>query len=593
MNSTRTRFVALLAVVAVALLAVVAGGTFVGILGDGPTETDAVVPSDADRPANPATNATIGYVGGYWYDDDLPVDDRDDAALTEEELEAVVYRSMARVEVIRELAFEDEVSVEVVSREEYRDDHDDVFGSVPDDERLQENVNYEALFLVDRATDAEDEYDSLYGGAVNGYYDPSSEEVVVVSDTPDAPETDEITLGHELLHALQDQHFDLSSFDRSTIDGTAARNGLVEGDAVRVETEYENRCETEWNCVRPAGGSSASSDINWGLYLILYQPYADGPAYVDYLKAQDDGWAAVDAAYDDPPASSSEVIRPGDERGPVDVDVPDRSSEEWDLFEVDGETATETVGEVGMVSMFAAGAFDATPTVIDYDTFVDDGYEYDQPATDGWAGDELVVYVSEDADPDDPTDSAEHAGYVWRSEWQTPEDADQFLEAYLDLLAGYDAEPVDDRANTYVIDEDYPGAYYVEADDDVVTIVRAPSVDDLEGIEEGASPAGEDTLAFAGPTDEGAAGSESAGSVDEPESGGSDDADAIAGAVDVGLGPMATVTAIVAGTAIVIVVRRRASRNTAVNSTNAGSAARNEGFEPANVEIASRDDDRR
>ncbi len=53
-------------------------------------------------------------------------------------------------------------------------------------------------------------------------------------------------------------------------------------------------------------------------------------------------------------------------------------------------------------------------------------------------------------------ESVEYTGYVWQSEWQTAEDAEEFLEAYLELLSGYGAEPVDDRANAYEIDDDYP-----------------------------------------------------------------------------------------------------------------------------------------
>ncbi|MWV41623.1 Hvo_1808 family surface protein [Natrialba sp. INN-245] len=546
MNSSRTRTVAVLAA-ALVLLAIVGGGVFFGVVLE-------ERPAGDDRPAEPATESTIGYVEGYWYDDELPVDDREDAALAEDELEAVIYRSMARVEVIRELTFEDDVDVDVVSREEYRAEHGDVFGNVSEDELIQRNVNYEALFVVDRATDAEDEYDSLYGGAVNGYYDPTTGEVVVVSDNPDEPETDEITLGHELLHALQDQRFGLGGFDRSTIDDTAASNGLVEGDAVWVETEYEQRCETEWNCVIPDDEPGGVSDINWGLYLILFQPYDDGPDYVDYLLAQDDGWAAVDAAYDDPPASSSEVIRPGDERTPVDIALEDRSSDDWEPLEVGGEVANETVGEVGMVSMFAAGAFDSSePTVLERgDVVTDGGYEYDHRYTDGWAGDELVVYVAADApESTDPMESVEYTGYVWQSEWQTAGDAEEFLEAYLELLSGYGAEPVDDRANAYEIDDDYPGAYAVDRDGETVTIVRAPSVDDLEEIDGGATATDGAGADVGGPTADG-----SADATGITASADGDDSDPIAAAVETGLGSIVTVAVVVIGTAIAIVVVR-------------------------------------
>ncbi|ELY50639.1 Hvo_1808 family surface protein [Natronorubrum bangense] len=484
---TRTRLlVALVAISTLVLTLAVAGGMVPGMFGDDST----------DRPADPTTEDTVGYVNGYWYDDALPVDDRDDAVVDDgDELESVVYRSMARVEVIRELTFEGDVPVEVISREEFADDHDDVFLELSDDERLEQDVTYEALFMVDRDTNAGDELETMYSGAVGGYYDPETDQVVLVSDNTETPELDEVILGHELLHALQDQQFDLTSYDRETIDQDAAKNGLIEGDAVWVEDEYDHRCGAEWDCLTP-GESHADQfgEVNWGLYMTLFQPYNDGPAYVDQLLEADDDWAAVNAAYDEPPTSSSTVIHTDTDREPVEITIDDRSSEDWDRLEVDGEPTTQTAGEAAMVSMFGADVHDrGQPSVIDSDALLTDdlsGYDYDQPYTDGWAGDELLLYVDADADDPEPADT----GYVWETEWHSSEDAQQFLTGYLELLDIHDAEPVDDRQDTYVIDDEFPGAYAIEHDGETVTIVRAPSVDDLEGIAAGVAPEGEDTL---------------------------------------------------------------------------------------------------
>ncbi|MFU8867462.1 Hvo_1808 family surface protein [Natronococcus sp.] len=493
MNSRRTRTVAVLLAVA-ALLVLAASGAVPGLLSAGPIgET-----TETDRADEPTTEGTVGYVEGYWYDDELAVDERDGAVVEDDELEAVVYRSMARVEEIRGLTFEDDVPVEVVSREEFEADNDDLFADVEGDERIQLNVNAEALFAVDRETDATEAQEALYGGTVGGYYEPATNQVVLVSDSAEAPELDEVVLGHELLHALQDQQFDLSSYDRETVDQDNAKNGLIEGDAVRVETAYEQRCDAAWDCLEPADAAGDPPDVNWVLYATIFQPYSDGPDYVDHLSEQGEDWDAVDAAYDDPPASSSEVIRPGEGREPADIDVEDRSNESWSPLEVDGEPATESYGEAGLVAMFAGDAHDSNePSVIGPDAFFETdlgGYDYDQPYTDGWAGDELVTYVADDADTDDPAAAADRAGYVWETEWTSSDEAEQFLAGYQELLDLQDAEPVDDRQDTYVVDEAYPGAYYVDHDGETVTIVNAPSVEELPAVDDGAAPEGEDTI---------------------------------------------------------------------------------------------------
>ncbi|KDE60162.1 hypothetical protein EL22_09205 [Halostagnicola sp. A56] len=492
MNRTRSRGVALAVLASVLVLAVLVAGPGLPLLSivDDPTQ---------DRPDDPSTEGTVGYVDGYWYDDELSVDGSDDATVSEDELEAVVSRSMARVETIRGLTFEEDVSVDVISREEYRTRNDTSIEDPTADQRLQSNLRLEALFMADRETSAIDEQQSLYDGSVAGYYDPETDEIVIVSENPDDPALDELTLGHELVHALQDQHYDLTSYERETQDQANAKNGLIEGDAVWVENRYETRCNEDWACTAPSANSQGDQpEPNWGLYLTIFQPYDDGPDYVDAVLGDGDSrdWGALDGAYDDPPASTSEVIRPGEDREPRDVDVEDRSSENWTQHEVDGTVANDSLGEATMVSMFAADGLAGEESVIEPDELLPDGpygtienIDYDHEVTDGWAGDELVTYVGEN-------ESIEESGYVWETEWESATEAEQFRDGYLELLSSHGAEDVDGHRNTFAIeDEDgYPGAYYLEQDGERVTIVRGPSAEAVSEIDAGSAPEGEDTL---------------------------------------------------------------------------------------------------
>ncbi|TMT85408.1 hypothetical protein E2L06_01865 [Haloterrigena sp. H1] len=460
-----------------------------------PATNAAVAPPD-DRPATPSTEDTVGYVEGYWYDDELPVDGQSDAVVDDDDLEPVVYRAMARVEVIRNQTFKEEVAVDVVSRETYRQTNDERFENYTAAERLEQNVGYEALFTVGRDTTAVNATKTVYGGAVKGYYDPETDEIVIVSENPETPALDELTLGHELVHALQDQRFNLSELNGSTQDASLATKGVIEGDASWIEREYEHRCGVEWDCLTPrSDGGPGQFDVNWGIYVAIYQPYSDGPGYIDYLRQQGEGWSAVNAAYDEPPATTSAVIHPGSEREPVTVSVPDRSSDGWRQLTVDGVVANDTIGEAGMVAMFAADAMDQDqPSVLDA-TDLDvlgggRGFDYDHTVTDGWAGDRLVIYTTDEIDnATDPADAAGQAGYVWRTEWQSAEDTGEFLEGYRELLENHGAEAVTARQNTFVIDDGgYSGAYYIERNGTTATIVRAPSVAALSNVDAGAAP---------------------------------------------------------------------------------------------------------
>jgi hypothetical protein len=74
-------------------------------------------------------------------------------------------------------------------------------------------------------------------------------------------------------------------------------------------------------------------------------------------------------------------------------------------------------------------------------------------------------------------------GYVWTTEWDTEADAEQFHRLYerylLQLRMG--AERVD--SNTYVIrGGPYADAFRVTRDGARVTVVNAPTVDQLDGV---------------------------------------------------------------------------------------------------------------
>ena len=459
----------------------------------------------ADRLAVAQTNETIGYVDGYWYDDELPVDERDDATVSEDELEAVVSRSMARTEVIRELTFEERPDVEVITREQFQDESEEMFGDPSDRDLLVDNVRYEAKLMVERDRDSFEALQELYGDAVAGYYSPAQEQIVLISDDLEAVEVDEVTLGHELLHALQDQHFGLDHFDRETMEADATSNGLIEGDAVFVDSQYEERCGAEWDCLEPTADPPTPGDIVYGQFFSLIMPYDEGPDYVEYVYEQG-GWDAVNALYDDPPTSTSEIIRPDEEREPVDVEVEDRSDDTWNVVDPDEGPTTQVVGEAGIASKFMHDSLERMgESVIGIEDFLvqepdgSESYVYDQPYTDGWKGDGLVVYATDDEDIDE-------SGYVWELAWVDEEQADQFLEGYLELLDLHDGEPVDGHQDTITVEGDFPGAYFIDQDGDTVTIVNAPSVEDLSSIVEGAAPEGEDTMAWGpleGPDDDG------------------------------------------------------------------------------------------
>ncbi|UVE50976.1 Hvo_1808 family surface protein [Haloferax larsenii] len=436
-----------------------------------PTETTDTS-STSSWPDDPPTDR-LGWEAGYWHNESIDVNQSDGLNATERE--AFVARTMARVEVVRDLEFTDPVPVEVISRAEYRNQSDDASDPVHADWNDQV---WEALLLVGEDRTIEQVFDEIYGGAVLGYYSPSEDRIVIVSDS-DTPAIDRRTLAHELHHALQDQHFGING-SPATQDAQLAENGLVEGDARYVDRLYEDRCDAgEWECVPRPERSSGGGSLDFPVFLTIYTPYSEGPTFVTELHERG-GWEAVNDAYENRPVSTEQVLHPErypDER-PVEVTIEDRSSADWTRYETD--PVGDTVGEASIFAMFwKHGAIDKTDLQRNPGPY--SAYNYTSAPSAGWGGDLVVPYrpASDEVAEANPNDR----GYVWKTVWDTEKDAEQFERAYLTTTLKLRLGATRVAPNTYVVEKGpFADAYRVTRRGNTVTIVNAPTVEELDEI---------------------------------------------------------------------------------------------------------------
>jgi hypothetical protein len=420
-----------------------------------------VVPTDEPTADGGTPDGDIGVEDGVGADESLPI--TTDDGLNETELDLVVARMMARVETIRGLEFEREVPVEVISRETFRD-RGAVGGGEADPvaERL-----HEAAFLVCEDQTVGEARGEVYGQSVLGYYNGSH--IVIVTDDTDGVRISRATLAHELTHALQDQHFSLAPAGRSH-DARLAAQGIVEGDANYVEFAYERRCGDEWECIPPvesSGGGGGPGNV--GLYLAVFTPYSEGPELIAALRERG-GWAAVNDAFADKPVSTEQVIHPEryPDEEPVDVGVPDRSGEAWRRA---GEGRSgDTIGEGTLYAgLWVNGAIPESNLREGGDDL--SPYSYDHPATEGWAGDRVVAYTNGSA-----------SGYVFKSTWDSTEDAEQFQAAYVDVIEANGGREVRDGVYRIPENSSFGDAFRVVRQNRTVVVVNAPTVGQLDAV---------------------------------------------------------------------------------------------------------------
>ena len=472
-----------------------ADGVTVGVTADNDTGPSVVGTTGAftvsesvvaeDRP-DPETDR-LGWEHGVWANATLAVDQS--AGINETELEAVVARTMARVESIRGIEFDRTPPVRILLTEEQQSIvNSGELGAIDRDEASQTALNtvYEAMFLIGESEDAVGSREALLG-AVNGYYQSTTGNVTMVSPDSTARQIREAILAQELFHAQQDNQFELP--ETETIEQRNTRNSYVEGDANYVQDLYEQRCETTWSgtCYRPDRTVVPDiSTIDDGMSRLFRQPYESGYAFVQD-RHQQAGWDAVNSLYEQPPASTEQIIHPGTYRedNPTELRVDDRSTDRWRPLEANGERLTESLGEGGLYVSLLGPTLerDGYGVVIPRGNHLagaagPPAYSYDHPATAGWDGDTLRPYVST---------VGNETGYVHEIIWDTPADAREFHGAYRELLAYHGADQVSGLSNTYRIPagSEFTDALHLNRTGNRLRIVNAPSVDALSEVRQG------------------------------------------------------------------------------------------------------------
>ena len=250
----------------------------------------------------------------------------EEAAAPREPLEDVSARvsEIARdVERVRELKFDRLPRVRLVTLDEAtRDAVRELDHYVP---RPRQRVEERLLVLLGLLSPGE-RLREVLGEAlteeVAGYYVPRSDTMALVRGVALGGLLAEVTLAHELTHALEDQRFGLEVQDNLFMrDRAVAQTALHEGSATVAMVDYVALAQGLGEGL-PAGLRSTvleelegialpeSSDLPRYVRESLVFSYVAGARLVDRIQRQG-GWAAVDRAFgEDPPLSTEQVMHP-------------------------------------------------------------------------------------------------------------------------------------------------------------------------------------------------------------------------------------------------------------------------------------------
>jgi hypothetical protein len=145
---------------------------------------------------------------------------------------------------------------------------------------------------------------------VLGFYDDRAKRLVVIRDAGARRPLLELTLAHELVHALEDQRygFDLPEGVRS--DRVLAEAALAEGSATAVMADYAQRHLRLADVLSVAEAAEGAAFPEYIERQLLF-PYLAGQEFVSVLRGETGGWAAVDSVYRlRRPQTTEQVIHP-------------------------------------------------------------------------------------------------------------------------------------------------------------------------------------------------------------------------------------------------------------------------------------------
>jgi hypothetical protein len=185
---------------------------------------------------------------------------------------------------------------------------------------------------------------ALLESQLAGFYEPHDKHMYLAADLQDR--LADATLAHELVHALQDQYYDLGaklSYQPEANDRESAVQALAEGDATSAMMDLmfaeSGRRSTDIPddtfAAEVEGSMTSSPDVPRVLRDSLVAPYVDGVMFVNALRrrglsqqgAASGGWSAVDDAWRAPPTTTEQLLHLDkyDAHEPAEVVAPPAS----------------------------------------------------------------------------------------------------------------------------------------------------------------------------------------------------------------------------------------------------------------------------
>ncbi len=254
------------------------------------------------RPGGAARRRSVAAVRSLDDPDPAPA-----ARLTSKDVERIAHRverlrGLRFTKPVRPLFLDRDEAVELLERAgraEY-----------PRRDQLIDEETAKLLGLLEPKDSLSQVLDRIDQEQVLGFYDDRSKRLVVIRDAGVSRPLLELTLAHELVHALEDQRFGLDVGEGVRDDEVLAEASLAEGTATALMADY---AAAHLGLADVLSIADAAQDAGLPEFIErqLLFPYLAGEEFVSVLRGESGGWDAVDSVYRyRRPRTSEQVIHP-------------------------------------------------------------------------------------------------------------------------------------------------------------------------------------------------------------------------------------------------------------------------------------------
>jgi len=322
-----------------------------------------------------------------------------------------------RVEQIRALDFKEPVPARLVTPAQVKAEGVAELNRMVPSQLIDTNEVLQFLGLLPEGTNLRRLLASALEQQVAGLYDPRIHRLELVRRKGSQNATlDELTLAHELDHALDDQNFRLKDVNAVTDDAATAYSALVEGTATAVMQDYARQHVSGTDALGAALASAgAGSSEGLPRYVVdsLAFPYIAGLKFVTRLRELGQGWKLVNFAFSArQPTTSEQVIHPlaylrGAGAVPVGLPPAGALGRGWQ------RDVAGSFGEFDTYELLRTGLSDARA----------------RRASEGWGGGRYALFRRGQYDPacKPPCRATEALAVRWR--WDSQRDAREFAAA--------------------------------------------------------------------------------------------------------------------------------------------------------------------